>query len=123
MDLSALRRSSKLATQRYCQRLARACADAVTHGALPGYGQLPRHTRAWLNLRALGGFVRSRECLRLVAYFTIWQLVAYSLVWHFDLRAQIGVIPPLLACTWLWPWLADARRRHIHRLLGGRWPS
>jgi hypothetical protein len=123
MDWSLLKQSASLAAQRCARRVSRAWADALNYAGLPGYAQLPRHTRAWLNIRALGAFIASPECLRLGAYFLIWQLAAYTLVWHFDLRTAAAVLPQLLACVWVWPWLADARRRHIDRLLGGRWPQ
>ena len=95
----------------------------LQHGELPGYQLLPWHTRTRLNLHALALFICSTECLRLVLYFTVWQLAAYTLVWQLDWRQAAAIMPQSLAGLWVLPWLADARRRYIDRLLGGRWPA
>jgi len=104
------------------RRLLTAAGLFIRPANLPGYQQMPWPTRLFLNGRALLAFSRTGECVRLLAYLTIWQLAAHIGVWQLDLTAAPAYAPPLLACLWVWPWLADARCRHIHLQLGGRWP-
>ena len=103
-------------------RALRAGSDFFRHGSLAGYVQMPLLTRIRLNSHALVRFIGTAEALRKLSYIIIWQLLAHILVWHFDLFRAGAALPPVLACLWICPWIADARRRHIHELLGGRWP-
>jgi hypothetical protein len=105
------------------RRLARACTDIAAHGSLPGYSQLPWLTCRRLDVLALVAFIRSGELLRLLLWLTVWELLTHILIWSFDLAAGAAAAPPALACVWVWPWLAAARRRHIDQLLAGRWRS
>ncbi|MDP7271226.1 MAG: hypothetical protein QGG65_07795 [Gammaproteobacteria bacterium] len=102
-------------------RLARAYTNFAGHGLLPGYMQMPLLTRLGLNLRALAAFCCTEEFFRLLACITIWQLVAYIFIWKFDFGLRPAALASALACLWVWPWLAAARRRHIDRLLRQRW--
>ena len=65
--------------------------------------------------------MRTDEFYRVVVAIIVWQLLAYIVIWEFDLFGMSAVLPRVLMCVWLWPWLADARHRHMHRVLGGRW--
>jgi hypothetical protein len=103
-------------------KLAEICADIWHHGNLPGYRQCPWHTRCLLNLRSLVCTVLSIEFLRLNLYLILWLLAGFHLVWHFDLHGTAATFPLLSASVWLLPWVAAARRRRVHALLGGRWP-
>ncbi|MAF82881.1 MAG: hypothetical protein CL797_02110 [Chromatiales bacterium] len=103
------------------RRISRAYKDFARHGSVPGYEQMPLLTRLSLNLRALLAFTGSEECLRMLVCITVWQLVAYILIWTFDPGRRLAAVISLLCCLWVWPWLASARSRHINRLLGDRW--
>jgi hypothetical protein len=106
----------------FVRHVTKACADLCHHQELPGYALMPWTTRCGLNVRALGCFLGSGEFLRLVLYLLVWLLAGFNLVWWKDLHDSAAALPLLLACLWVWPWVAVARRRWIHRLLGGRWP-
>ncbi len=109
----------KMFMQEITRRIVRSYADLLAHNNLPGYSTLPWVTRCGLNLRALGGFVHSGEFLRLLVYLLVWLLAGFNIVWQLDLYNAAAALPVLLACLWVWPWLADARRRWIYRLLRG----
>ena len=104
------------------QLMLRWCGEILQHHNVPGYDLLPWLVRMRLNLVALGHFVGSLECLRLVLCLTVWLLAGFNLVWVNDLRGWHVSLPLLLASSWVWPWLAAARRRWLHRLMGQRWP-
>jgi hypothetical protein len=110
------------AVHKTLQTIVAACDSLSRHHAVPGYNQLPWRTRCRLNVQSLGCFLSSQECLHMLAYLLIWLLAGFNLVWRWDVRDSAAVLPVLLACMWVWPWAAAARRRWIHHLLGGRWP-
>lgn len=105
--------------QKTTHQIVQSYADLFGHNNLPGYSTLPWVSRCSLNIRALGCFLCSGECLRLALYFLVWLLTGFNIVWRLDLRNSAAALPVLLACLWLWPWLASARRRWICRLLEG----
>ena len=109
----------KVAMQKAGHEIVQSYADLFGHNNLPGYSTLPWVTRCSLNLRALGCFLCSGECLRLVLYLLVWLLAGFNIGWWLDLRNSAAALPVLLACLWVWPWLASARRRWVCRLLAG----
>ena len=101
--------------QKMGREIVQAYADIFGHSELPVYRGLSWVTRCGLNVRALGYFLQSDECLRLVLCLLVWLLAGFNLVWRLDLRDSAATLPLLLACLWLWPWCASARRRWIQR--------
>ena len=109
----------KVTVQKAGHEIVQSYADLFSHNDLPGYSELPWVRRYGLNLHALGYFLCSGECLRLALYLLVWLLAGFNIVWQLDLRNSAAALPVLLACLWVWPWLASARRRWICRLLEG----
>jgi hypothetical protein len=103
--------------EQICQKIFKAYADFFRHSDLEGYQALSWVQRCAVNMRALGAFLCSGECLRLVLYLLVWLLAGFNIVWQLDLRDSAAALPLLLACLWLWPWVASARRRWVHRIL------
>jgi hypothetical protein len=100
-----------------------AYADIFRHSDVPGYKALSWVDRCSLNMRALKCFLCSAECLRLLLYLLVWLLAGFNIAWQLDLRDSAAAMPLLLACLWLWPWVASARWRWISFLLADDLPS
>ena len=107
----------KVVMQKAGHEVVQSYAALLGHNNLPGYRELPWVTRCGLNLHALGYFLCSEECLRLVLYLLVWLLAGFNIVWQLDLRNSAAALPVLLACLWVWPWLASARRRWVCHIL------
>jgi hypothetical protein len=107
----------KVVMQKVGRKIVQSYADLYGHGNLPGYSELPWRTRCILNVRSLGCFLCSGECLRLVSYLLVWLLAGFNIVWQLDLHDSAAALPLLLACLWVCPWVASARRRWVCRLL------
>ena len=95
--------------------------DFWYHRFVPGYEGLDWSERLRLDALALVKFCTSPEALRALLSLTVWLLAGYHLVWYLDLRGVATAWPIITASVWLYPWLANARRRQINRLLGCRW--
>ena len=107
--------------QTVCRQLRAAARDVAQHREVPGYCQLPWHSRCHLNVLSFIVFLRSVACLRVLCAAVTWLLVSYIVVWTNDLRGFWAAVLPSAALIWLLPWLAAIRRRQIAALLGNRW--
>lgn len=103
------------------RQLRAAAHNVVMHGEVPGYSQLPWHSRCKLNVLAFVVFLRSAACLHMLCAAVAWLLVSYILVWTHNLRGFAATALPSTALFWLLPWLAAIRRRQIGVLLDNRW--
>jgi hypothetical protein len=110
---SSARSGLRQAASAYSQ----AVLDLVEYRGLPGYAASGGWTRLCLDMQALGTFVCSVACARLLLWLIVWQLASYLLVWTFDLYGPAAAAPSLLALLWVLPWVAHARHREITRLL------